>query len=315
MLKNSQATIEASMLLDSRAPCGSRLSTFVIRLPYSILQELNTHRMLEKSAASLRAIPTMKLIRRVVDDPFMPVHWGTNQPGMQAYEELTGWRRWAAKKTWRAARYGAVAGAYTMHKLGAHKQLSNRLLSPWLMATVIISGTEWDNMFWLRTHKSAEPHFRELAIKMYRLYANSTPQELKFGEWHLPFITHEDWPRINQLALKWVDEGISSSPSARNLISPVIAIEIAKKVSTGRCARVSYETHDGKRDIEKDIELHDKLFAGVKTGEPLHSTPAGHQAMALSTSERVGPFIGWQQYRKEFLGEAGPVGGFKGVIE
>ena len=34
--------------------------------------------------------------------------------------------------------------------------------------------------------------------------------------------------------------------------------EYLRKISVARCARVSYLTHDGKRDYAKDIELHDK---------------------------------------------------------
>ena len=45
----------------------------------------------------------------------------------------------------------------------------------------------------------------------------------------------------------------------------------------GRCARVSYLTHDGKRDLREDIKLHDKLIVQV----PLHASPAEHVAMSL----------------------------------
>lgn len=73
-----------------------------------------------------------------------------------------------------------------------------------------------------------------------------------------------------------------------------------KKVATGRCARVSYLTHDGKRDAEKDVELHDRLSAGPVTGDPGHWSPFEHVAQALAEPIRSGNFIGWSQYRKSF---------------
>lgn len=67
--------------------------------------------------------------------------------------------------------------------------------------------------------------------------------------------------------------------------------------TTARCARVSYLTHDGARDIDKDIELHDQLS---KKG---HWSPFEHVAMALKEPQRHGNFIGWMQYRKFFENE------------
>ncbi len=73
-----------------------------------------------------------------------------------------------------------------------------------------------------------------------------------------------------------------------------------RAISVARCARVSYLTHEGERDVDKDLALHDKLRAG----DPPHASPFEHVAQALATPEKVGNFAGWLQYRKLIAREA-----------
>ncbi len=115
---------------------------------------------------------------------------------------------------------------------------------------------------------------------MWQQFNENQPRELAKGEWHLPLFDEvSEWPLVDNDTQK------------------------AKKISTGRCARVSYLTHEGKRDVAEDIKLHDRLCAGPVTGEPGHWSPFEHVAMALNEPTRHGNFIGWFQYRKEFEAE------------
>jgi radical SAM superfamily enzyme with C-terminal helix-hairpin-helix motif len=59
--------IEAKIVADSLAPCGARLTTFVVTYPRFILAEVNTHRALSRNSASSRAIPVEKMIERVLN--------------------------------------------------------------------------------------------------------------------------------------------------------------------------------------------------------------------------------------------------------
>ena len=56
------------ILADSLNLSGNRLTTFELTFPRVILAEFNTHRMISRNAASSRAIPTEKLIQRVLDE-------------------------------------------------------------------------------------------------------------------------------------------------------------------------------------------------------------------------------------------------------
>ena len=265
---------DARILKDSLAPCGKRLTTWELSYPRFVHAELMTHRLFSRNSASSRAIPTEKLMARIREDPALPKWWGKNQAGMQANEELPPDLQAEAQVLWLEARDQMLAAVETLGKLGLHKQLANRLIEPWMFITVIVSATEFDNWFHLRNHKMAQPEIAWVATRMHELYTTHSPHPLRAGEWHLPLISNDE------RAVR--DE------------------ETAKKVSTGRCARVSYLTHEGLRDFAKDIELHDRLCSGPATGEPGHWSPFEHVAQAMATPERSGNFTGWRQYRKSF---------------
>ncbi len=274
--------ISATVLADSIAPCGKRLTTMEWTYPRAIHSEIMTHRMLSKNSASSRAIPVEKLIQRVLDHPWIPDYIGANQKGMQAGAELDEVARGFAVGTWLHARDEAVSHARRMVEIGVHKQVVNRLLEPWMYITIIVSATEWNNFFTLRLHKDAEPHFQALARAARAVMDASVPEKLEEGQWHLPLISGEDRLIVStSLPTPLPDD--SHVQFTKNLI----------KVSVGRCARVSYLTHDGRRDIAEDIALHDRLIVQ----EPLHASPAEHVAQALATPDRHGNLIGWRSYR------------------
>ncbi len=272
------------ILADSISPAKTRLTTWELTYPRMVHAEVMTHRLFSRNAASSRAIPIEKMIQRVIDDPAMPVWWGKNQPGMQAVAELDSDHRKAAEKSWLMARDWAVDAARKLADLGVHKQITNRVIEPWMHITVILSGTNFDNFWHLRDTwpvgqppGPAQPEFAFLVREMRMLYDSNVPVPKKHGEWHLPLIQEDE-----------------SSIDIKDLI----------KISVGRCARVSYLTHDGKRDIKKDIELHDKL---LKDG---HFSPFEHCAEARLEKAWWGNFCGFMQYRKtietEHVGDVPP---------
>lgn len=262
------------ILLDSLGPSGKRLTTWELTYPRFVHAELMTHRLFSRNSASSRAIPVETLMRRVQQDPALPVWWGKNQSGMQAREELDLESQSKARDLWLLARDQMLEAVKQLQEIGLHKQLANRLIEPWMFITVIVSATEFDNWFHLRNHKDAQPEISWVARSMWTQYNERAPRRVAEGTWHLPLVTDEERMSMDESMLK--------------------------KVSTGRCARVSYLTHEGKRDLEKDIELHDRLCKGPETGEPGHWSPFEHVAQALATPVRSGNFIGWKQYRKEF---------------
>lgn len=279
---------ECRVELDSISPAGRRLITLVVTYPRIVHAELMTHRAFERNAASSRAIPFKTMLRQVMDDPFIPIKWGAEQKGMQTAEELSPMVVESCLENWMISRDKAVEGAAALHKCGLHKSLCNRLLEPFSWITVVITATEWENFFRLRCHPAAEVHLQKIAYMMRDAIAQSEPNKLGRGQWHTPFIRPDDLEQLQSMRL-------SPSETEENIC----------KISTARCARVSYLTHDGIRDINRDFELFERLASGVADGIP-HASPFGHIATPFHdgfVNVYSGPFKGWFQYRKSIKDE------------
>lgn len=257
----------AKVLLDSVSPAGYRLTTMEVTFPRFILAEFNTHRMLSRNAASSRAIPVAKRIQAVIDNPFVPEVFGKNQKGMQAGPEVE--QADDARDQWLSAAAAAVRHARELAVLDVHKQLANRLLEPFAWVTVVVSATEWDNFFHLRDHPDAQPEFQIIARMMREAREASEPVQVAYGGWHLPYIVEEDFD--SKYGSDW---------------------ESMCMISTARCARVSYLTHDGKRDLDADVDLGLRLMAAG------HMSPFEHAARAASSTYVQSNFVGWTQFRK-----------------
>jgi len=261
-------TISVKMVADSISPNGRRISTMQLTYPRFIHSEFMTHRMFSRNASSSRAIPVSKMLSNVWNDPATPVHWGTNMPGMQAKEELRPFRRLAARVLWKVAGRTMCAVAWCMSKIGLHKQVANRLLEPWQHIHVVVTATEWGNFFALRCHPDAQPEFQELALLMHRVWSMSVPRKLKYGDWHLPYVTFAE--------------------RAQHSISEAI------RVSAARCCRVSYMNHDGKKTtLDQDLGLYSKLV----TADPPHMSPVEHQATPSPEDRFYFNLMGWQSNR------------------
>ena len=298
-------TITAKIIADSVAKnSGKRITTLLLRYPRFIHAELMTHRVFSRNASSSRAIPVARMIEDLRRDPAMPIYWGSNKPGMQAGEELYGADLDWVKRQWLGGMEEAIGRAEQMISAGLHKQIANRILEPWAHINVVVTATEYANWFALRNHSDAQPEIKALAEAMRKAMDLSVPVKLAPGEWHLPFVTYDDHEQL-----------LAMSDSQEE------GDRLARMVSTARCARTSFLTHDGRATtLEEDIALHDKLVVS----SPLHASPAEHQATPDTYVEahegpygewRVGKWTmphlhgnltGWRQYRKMLPNEFVP---------
>lgn len=240
--------IEAKVILDSLALNGVRLTTFELTYPRFIHAELMTHRAFSRNAASSRAIPTVKKIERIRTDVAKPSEWGVNQKGMQSGGSLAPEVIARTVDLWQKACDNALDIASRLDALGLHKQVANRILEPFDHITVVLSGTKFKNHFKLRLECDpsgrpyADPTYYELALKWKAAYDASVPV-------------------VRELHLPYVDE--TGDPT------------VLKKISVGRCARVSY-LRQGQSDTEENIKLHDRLAASG------HWSPFEHVAWPMT---------------------------------
>src|SRR5690554_1335809 len=268
--------ISAKIVADSISSVnGKRITTYELEYPRFIHSELMTHRMFSRNAASSRAIPTKKIIEQVEDNPAMPIHWGMNQAGMQAKEELSEPSKHHVQVSWYMSSQQAARVAEDMSSEGAHKQIVNRILEPYQFIKVVLTATEFDNFFWLRCHEDSQPEFRELADCMYKARQQSAPQELDPGEWHVPYVDYTKGlgytiPVDNDYENGRID----------------LTLEEALKVSASCCAQVSYRVLDNS--VEKACKIYDQLVES----KPVHASPFEHQATPV---EEVEYEIDWEQ--------------------
>lgn len=321
---------KAKILADSVSPQGDRITTIEATFNRSILSEFNTHRLFSRNSASSRAIPFWKQLQKIAENGYIPTKLGTNKSGMQAASYLHGDKLAKARHVIKLSQDRAILSTVEMvlgetranelfgdrlseilingfskadyanivdavkkfetglrkgeisedgDVLNLHKQHVNRYLEPYMWHTVIVTSTDWGNWDALRISPDAQPEIDAIGRLMAYVREHSVPALLLPGEWHLPLIQEDEFHLVEQ------------------------DIELWKKVSVGRCARVSYETHDGKRDISKDVALATDLL------EHGHMSPWEHVATPQDPNNPKdatlgGNFTGWVQLRKTISGEA-----------
>jgi hypothetical protein len=318
----------AKVILNSVAPNGVKLISVEVRFWRSILAELNTHRNTAKNAASSRAIPFYRQSKEpevadpwiitdtpyyppvpnctysyIKDDPFIPEFIGAEQKSMQSGDELEGEDRKKAISLIHEMREFNLQKCKEMYDLGVHKSIINRYVEPWMYTTVLITATEWKNLFRLRIHPSAEKHFCQMATMIRDALRYSTSTYVEYGQWHLPYVHSDEYAEIDKFA-----SGLSHRDMASAQLTPGDTGIVKCAISSARCARLSYLTQDGRRDLEEDWKLFNRLInPTTPTGDPddaIHASPTEHVGRPLHTAKDTsGPFRGWGQFRKLFANE------------
>lgn len=130
---------------------------------------------------------------------------------------------------------------------------------------------------WFYINKGqAEIHMMTLAECIWDAVNESTPKQLKVGEWHIPF---ED--KLNEDKVAELYYEVINNDRAYNHISSIEETKV--KISTAMAARTSYTVVGDEKVVnyENLITLHDRLL----TQEPPHSSPFEHCARAMSDEE------------------------------
>lgn len=80
---------KCNILADSISPQKHRIATYKVTYPRIIHAEMCRHRILGRNSASSRAIPFKKMVKMVKENPFIPIAWQKDHPGMQGTEYLS----------------------------------------------------------------------------------------------------------------------------------------------------------------------------------------------------------------------------------
>jgi hypothetical protein len=273
---------EVEVILASKSAEAPPIYTMRLRYPRMVHSEVMTHRVFSRNASSSRAIPVSKFTTSTSEDDwkfwYIP-SFRKNQPGMMPGNFLTPDDQREAEDLWIATARDCVDTMSKLAELGVHKQWVNRIGEWFGFINVLITSTEWDNFFELRTETNPDgtpvpqDEIYELACSMKLAMENCEVKKIRSGEWHLPYVTDDE--------------------------KDSFSIAQLKKMSAARCASISYQTVDGKpMNWEKAISLCDKLL------EKKHYSPFEHQAMADAKIDGSwchkswhGNFTGWVQWR------------------
>lgn len=310
--------ISATIVADSKAPSGDRLTTMLVTFPRFILAELNTHRMLSKNSASSRAIPFNTMVKSVQDNPFIPIAWQKEHKGMQGSTYITNEEEIAINiRDWHRAKIDAIRNAEILTNSGVTKQLSNRLLEPFMWHTVLITATEWENFFNLRCPQYITPvmgegfyakswkdliknHSDKVNLQLLEDNKDNTLLKLQHNkgqaEIHMMALAEAMWGAMNESIPKELKAGEWHIPFEDKInlgaerpienMSYEKGVEITKvKISTAMAARTSYTIVGDEKEFgyEKQIELHDRLTTSG------HYSPFEHCARVMTDKE----YRGW----------------------
>ena len=222
------------------------------------------------------------------------VHWGKKSAGNVGTRRII-WMAIICDKNMANRNVGIHISCQLADRVGAHKQIGNRIIGPYCHMSTVMTATDLSNFYALRRHPDAQPEIRALADAMYVAQNSSTPVLLNEGEWHLPFITEEDRQQAKSapaISIRAMEDDLKTKFAISDELIALIGVSVA------RCARTSYSCIMAQQPPMIKI-LHS--IKGYWAPVPIHASPAEHIATPDPSNKFQnlhGNFSGYVQYRK-----------------
>lgn len=264
---------------------GKRITTFLLEIPQTVLSHIVRHRVYSFSVSSKRALSTTRLNKAA---NFIPKMRRKDSRGMQPIEFFDEDWDYDEYDMWKSAKEHAEFLSSEMEESGVAKEISNQLMVPFQIVSVLLTGTDFENLFELRIHKDTQIETQYIAAKMWEALQTNTPKVLTKNEWHIPFY----------------------SPDMANL-----PIHEQLAVSAARCARTSYVVPNTNKNstIESDISLCKKLLT-----KPFHASPFEHIATPATMYDlypELGQYQFFEDLRTKYFGNFSQWVQFRKLIE
>lgn len=317
-------TYDAKIIADSMSPDGVRLTTYYTVWPHAVHKDFMTHRALGRNFESFRAQPTEKVIAAIRESPFMPDVFAKRIAGMGQGVDMDQDMQATIRRMWGEQIERACELGDLLVENELAKQQANFLLQDFAWITGVVTATEWDNFFALRTELKddgtpvARPEVYKTAKLMKDLYESSEPRQLEPGEWHLPFVSDEDmeryhignWPLVSAGRCARISYGFYLNPEKTQTLwdeQPEKGIERARKLQTA--GHMSPFEHPC-RPMTKDDILDTHGLLGAKISVPLSDViqTGGWLETGIPVQPDLSKFWcgnvrGWVQIRKTIPGE------------
>lgn len=268
-IKGNEAITAELVLASINAVTKEPLFTIKTTAPKFLDGELRAHRWFSQNSSSSRAIPVSRTLENGI---YIPDDVRLTEHGMQGYTLLDD----RARSKYRDDAYEVLKIVHDFTSRWqdtVHKQHLNRFLEPWTLQTKIITGGReaFNHFLKLRLASDADPAINALALAIEDIVRSAVaPVSMHpaTSDAHLPFVTAEEKAELSKLQ--------------------------AADVSAARCARVSYNNHDGTTpNVQKDLKLAKMLLQNE------HMSPFEHVAFPVMITNCNGTLPpSWEQYRK-----------------
>ena len=256
---------KVKVLQKSTSPYSDKpLITVELEYPRFIHSEFMTHGRLSKNSASSRAIPVLSVVEHIKEHPAIPAYWGLKQKGMSASSEHPDTDK--CEESWLRLRDKVLDHVQEefVGELNLQKQIANRPLEPFQIIKVVCTATEWNNFFWLRSDKDAQPEIRLLSDRIKEAIDSYPSMEICEGEYHVPYV---DRKRDDSGVLRYYEQGTDRELSAQE----------ALEVSASCCAQVSY------RKLDTSKEKKDSIYDSFINTDKVHASPFEHQGTPVDS--------------------------------
>ena len=268
-MKNSIDSIKAEVVAHSEVPDYPELISFKVTYPRVILAEVNTHRMFSRNTSSSRAIPVERRLESVKDNPWVPLIFGKNRPGMSSGEKVTSSASGSPEDYWREmVEIICDEAQQFMSLFKVHKEVTNRIFESFSHITQIVTTgpSGLSNFFDQRLQTDVQPEMAALSLAMWKAYRSSTPvnQEL-----HIPF--RSDIEKIlDGVDTRFDDSRLNKLTTFKSYTPREMAAII---ISTALCAKVSYDRED-----QMNLPLSDYFRICERLATDRHYSPFEHCA-------------------------------------
>lgn len=163
---------------------GNPIISWELEFPRYITPEILRHRSFSFCQQSSRATPTQVLVERIQENPAFFDELGINRPGMTAAEVMDPKMAREFELDWMGLTSAACRFALKWSEKGAHKQIVNRALEPFMKTKMLVTATATREFFNQRRSILAQPEMRNLADAMWE---STYATEAERCEHHIPY--------------------------------------------------------------------------------------------------------------------------------
>lgn len=260
--------IKAQIVLATRqvGDAAKEMITVALVYPAVFHSHVLSYRMLCLTTPdSLRSIPTLAMMDRIKEHPYVPEAFGISCEG-QSPKEYHGDHPPLISR-WRLAMENALSAARSLMDARVHKETTNRVMAPYFMMRALVTAPrdEWNRFIEEQSQPYIQSEMRTLAAAVKAEFdatlAFGKDPTVSYRTHHLPYISKEEFGDYGPAAMT--------------------------KVSYARCLKM-----EPTLEIQDGINIYKRFMESKRP----FAKPAEHLYVSSKTSRGV-VYPHWQSFR------------------